>query len=212
MPDPLATTDDIAARLGRDLTDAELTRSQVLLADASAQIRRYCKQDFGLHTGQDTVFRGPGGVIKFPDRTTTAVHSVTAIGGSPGLPDFRVPLWNFDGIDTVRLWSQLPVINVPEVWWDNGAYPGTYRVNRDWGYTLSPDEVVAVCANAVIGVLQAPTQAAGIISEQIGPYSYRLEKSGGGIAVALTQADLASLKDFRLGTLGTIKTGTGGQW
>jgi hypothetical protein len=169
MPDPLATTDDIAARLGRDLTDAELTRSQVLLADASAQIRRYCKQDFGLHTGQDTVFRGPGGVIKFPDRTTTAVHSVTAIGGSPGLPDFRVPLWNFD-------------------------------------------EVVAVCANAVIGVLQAPTQAAGIISEQIGPYSYRLEKSGGGIAVALTQADLASLKDFRLGTLGTIKTGTGGQW
>ena len=209
MPDPLATTDDIAARIGRGLTDPELTRSQVLLADASAQIRRYCRRDFALHTAEDEIFRAANGVIKFPDRTTTAVHSVTAIGGSPGLPDFTVPLWNFDGIDTLRLWSQLPVINVPEVWWEHGAYQNTYRVNRDWGDAEVPPEVVSVCANACLGVLLAPTQAAGIVSETIGPYSYRLEKSGGGVAVALSSADLASLKDFRLGTLTTIRV-TGG--
>src|SRR5262249_6272699 len=157
--------------IGRTLTDPELTRAQVLLADASAQIRRYCRQDFALHTAEDEVFRGPHHVIKFPDRTTTAVHSVTAIGGAPGLPDFTVPLWGFDGIDTVRLWSMAPVINVPEVWWEHGAYQGTYRVNRDWGYASVPPEVLSVCANAVVGVLMAPTQAAGILSETIGPYS-----------------------------------------
>jgi len=209
MPDPLATTDDIAARIGRPLTDPEAIRAQVLLADASAQIRRYCRRDFELHTAEDMIFRAPHGVIRFPDRTTTAVHSVTAIGGSPGLPDFTVPLWAFDGIDTVRLWSQMPVINVPEVWWEQGAYQGTYRVNRDWGYAQYPPEVVSVAANAVVGVLMAPTQAAGILSETIGPYSYRLEKSGGGVAVALSAADLAGLKDFRLGALKTVQTRSG---
>lgn len=194
---PLATADDIAQRMGRDLTGAEISRVMPLLADASAQIRRYCRRDFLLHTVETGVFRGHRGVIELPDKTTTAVSLVVAIGGGGGVPDFPIPFFTFDGIDKIRLGNMAPVINVPEAWWEIDAYPGTYRVTRDYGYAQVPDDVLAVCANAVIGVLTAPTMAAGIISETIGPYSYRLEKSGGGVSVALTQADLASLSDYR---------------
>jgi len=76
-------------------------------------------------------------------------------------------------------------------------YPGTFEVTHSWGYPEVPDEVVAVGANAVIAVMTTPTQAAGLIGESIGPYAYRLERSGGGLTVALTQSDLNCLKDFR---------------
>jgi hypothetical protein len=39
---PLATTDDIAARLGRPLDDGELLRVQALMDDASALVTGYC--------------------------------------------------------------------------------------------------------------------------------------------------------------------------
>ena len=56
-----------------------------------------------------------------------------------------------------------------------------------------------VVANAALAVLTAPTAAAGVVSESIGPYSYRLERGGGGVAVALSQSDLEQLKDYRGG-------------
>ena len=48
---PLASTTDLSSRMGRDLTAAEETRAYPLLLDASAQIRRYCRNDFAADTG-----------------------------------------------------------------------------------------------------------------------------------------------------------------
>lgn len=202
---PLATTDAIAARLGRSLTDAETTRAQVLLLDASAQVRRYCRRDFTLHVSETQILRGYDSEILLPDKTTTAVHSVVMIGGGEGIPDFPITWFTFDGIDRIRIDPGKWLINLPEVWRDyDDIYPGTYRVTRDYGDLEVPDEVVSVVANATIGVLTAPTQAAGLLGETIGPYSYRLERSGGGTGVALAQADLALLNDFRAST-GTVQ-------
>lgn len=203
---PLATPDDIAARLGRSLTDSEQVRVTPLLQDASAQVRRYCRRDFMLHTGETQILRGYDSEIHLPDKSTTAVHSVTAIGGGDGVPDLPITWFTFDGIDKIRFDPGRWLINMPEIWWEqDDVYPGTYRVVRDYGYPEVPDEVIAVVAVAVIGVMTAPTQAAGLIGETVGPYSYRLERAGGGAGIALSQADLASLSDFRP-SVGTVQT------
>lgn len=202
---PLATADDIAARLGRDLTDAEELRAPALLGDASAQIRRYCRRDFLLHADESVTLFGHDSLILLPQYPVQSVTSVTAIGGGMGLPNVPIPWYSFDGIRTIRIDPGHGIINLPEVWWTSSLYPGTFEIVYSYGYTTVPDDVVMVCANAALSVLTAPTLAAGVIGETIGPYSYRLERSGGGVAVALTQGDLAALKDYRI-TSGTIMT------
>jgi hypothetical protein len=202
---PLATPDDISARLGRPLTDAEATRAVPLLGDASAQIRRYCRRDFLLHVSEEVVLYGRDSLILLPQYPVQSVESVTAIGGGMGLPDVPIPWYSFDSIRTIRIDPGHGIINLPEVWWSSSLYPGTFRIVYSYGYETVPDDVNMVCANAALSVLTAPTMAAGVIGETIGPYSYRLERGGGGVAVALTSADLAALKDYRI-TETTIMT------
>jgi hypothetical protein len=202
---PLASPDDIAARLGRELNEAEAIRAPALLTDASAQIRRYCRRDFLLHADETDLFRGHDGEITLPDKTTTLVSAVVAVGGDYGdgldLPDIAITWFVFDGIDRIRYDLGLDfIINLPWISFESGAYPHTFKVTRTYGYADIPDDVNMVCANAALSVLTAPTLAAGVISEQIGPYSYRLERSGGGVSVALSQGDLAMLKDYRMTT------------
>lgn len=201
----LATSDDIASRLGRPLTEPESIRAPLLLADASAQIRRYCRRDFLLHVNEAVTLHGTDSIIKLPQYPVQSVGSVTAIGGGMGLPDVPIPWFTFDGIQTIRIDPGHGIINLPEIWWTSDLYPGTFKVVYSYGYPEVPDDVVMVCANAALNVLMAPTMAAGVIGETVGPYSYRMERSGGGIAVALTQADLAALTDYRL-KQGTIMT------
>jgi hypothetical protein len=207
---PLATPDDIAARLGRELTQAEAIRAPVLLADASAQIRRYCRRDFLQHVSETGIFRAHDSEILLPDQTTTEVSAVVAVGsdfgGGVDLPDIPITWYIYDGIDRIRVDVGTDfIINLPYIYWDSDLYPQTFKVTRTYGYASYPDDVNMVCAVAAMSVLTAPTQAAGVIGETVGPYSYRMERSGGGVAVALTAADLAQLKDYRL-TAGTVMT------
>jgi hypothetical protein len=190
----------VASRLGRDVTEQEAIRLGPLLADASAQVRRYCRRDFLYHDAEEQVLHGHDSEIYLPGRPVVSVQSVVAIGGAAGLPDVPVPWFTFDGIDTIRLAPGSAIINLPEAWiLGADSYPGTYRVAYTWGYAEVPDDVVMVTANAALSVLTAPTAAAGVVGETIGPYSYRLERGGGGVAVALSQADLMQLKDYRGG-------------
>lgn len=197
---PLASVDDVASRLGRDVTEQEAIRLGPLLADASAQVRRYCRRDFLMHTAETQILHGYDSEIYLPGRPVVSVQSVVAIGGGQGLPDVPIPWFTFDGIDTIRLAPGSAIINLPEAWiLGADSYPGTYRVTYTWGDAEVPDDVAMVAANAALAVLTAPTAAAGVVGESIGPYSYRLERAGGGVAVALSQADLAQLKDYRGG-------------
>jgi hypothetical protein len=196
---PLASVDDVASRLGRDVTEQEAIRLSPLLADASAQVRRYCRRDFLMHTAETQILYGHDSEIWLPGRPVVSVQSVVLDGGGTFLPDIPVPWFTFDGVQTIRLSPGAGIINLPEAWADSDSYPGTYKVTYTWGDAEVPDDVVMVAANAALSVLTAPTAAAGVVSESIGPYSYRLERGGGGVAVALSQADLAQLKDYRGG-------------
>lgn len=196
---PLCQVTDISGRLGRSLTTVETVRVPYLIADATSQIVRYCRKDFQLHTNDVLDIKGDGSTIKLPYRPVVSVSDVIAISGRPDIPDIPVSWWVFDGVDEISIAESTAsgVINLPEAWYDFGAFPGTFTVTYTHGYSIIPDDVIMVAANAVISVLQAPTIAAGVIGETIGPYSYRMERSGGGLAVALTQADLNALRDYR---------------
>ncbi len=192
----LASADDLAARLGRDLTETEAARADVLLADASAKIRRYTRQDFTLVEDDEVVLRGPGGLIRLPQRPVTAVSSVVALGGN-GVPDLTLTDWLWDGLDTVRIGEGNYVINLPETWWDDDGYPGTYRVIYSHGDAEVPADVVAVACQMVLRTMTNPSLAGGVTGETIGPYSYRLEGAGGGLAVVMTKADQDELASYR---------------
>ena len=196
---PLASVDDVASRLGRDVTEQEAIRLAPLLADASAQIRRYCRRDFLMHTDETQTLFGHDSEILLPGRPAQSVSSVVAIGGGMGLPDVPILWYTFNGVQTVRIDPGHGIINLPEIWWAEDIYPGTFNVTYSWGDAEVPDDVNMVAANAALSVLTAPTAAAGVIGETIGPYSYRLERGGGGVAVALSAADLMLLKDYRGG-------------
>lgn len=199
---PLATADDVASRLGRDLTDVEAIKIEPLLRDASALIRRYTRRDFLMHTTEVIpALYGRDGEIRLPQRPVFSVSQVIAKGSSNptlNIPDIPVPWYTFDGVDRIILdpgWGS--IINLPEIWWTSELYPGTFDVTATFGYPTVPDDVVAVCANESIGVLSAPSQAAGIIGETVGPYSWRAERTGAGVMVALSQAGISALKDYR---------------
>ena len=125
----LATSADLEARLGRDLTDAEATRVDALLADASAMIRAYTGQTFALVEDDEVTLRGSGGTIRLPQRPVTAVASVVAIGGD-GAPDVTVIDWIWDGVDLVRVGEGSFVINLPAVWWDDDGWRGAVGDDR----------------------------------------------------------------------------------
>lgn len=195
--DPLATMEDITARLGRDLTDAEAARVVALLASASARVRAWCRQTFTYVADDVQVLRAQGGTIRLPQRPVGDVTAVVALG-SNSTPDVTLTAWSFDGIDVVDVsCCASAIINLPEAWYDNTAYGDTYRVTNSHGWQTPPDDVVDVVASMAIRALTAPSMAGGVVSETIGTYSYRLDSADGGVAVRLTDDDKAALDHYR---------------
>ena len=204
---PLATSADVTARLGRALNPLENARIDALLADGSAFIRRYCRKDFLSHPGDIIDIRAGGGEITIPYRPVQAINSVTWLSGYPGIPNIGVSWYTFDGIDKITIPDPMGsgIINLPEAWYDVGWYSETFRVNVDHGFPEVPDEVISVLATATIAMLTMPSQAGGVIGETVGSYSYRLQRTGGGISAALKDADLTALDDYKAGKTGTIQ-------
>ena len=193
--DPLAAVADLEQRLGRVLTDVEAQRAPALLTDASAKVRRYCRQTFETVVDDVVVLRAEDGEIRLQQRPVTAVTTVVAVGGN-GIPDIQIFNWFWDGIDIIRLGSGDYVINLPEVWWDDWGFPDTFRITYSHGAGV-PDEAIAVTCSMVLRTLTTPTLAGGIKSETIGHYNYQLDQAGGGLTVTMTQAEKDELADFR---------------
>lgn len=198
----LATEDDLEARLGRSLTSAEQTRAAAFLADASALIRRYTKQDFEAVSGDVVTLRPIGTTIRLPQRPVTAVNSVSALDWA-GASNIVLPsgFWGFDGIDIIEIapyssnvWLTLPTVELGD------DLPNTYQVDYDHGGTI-PDDVIAVCCGMVLRVLLAPSLVEGMSSERIGEYSYQMGQFAGGgsagVTVRLSEADKDALGAYR---------------
>jgi hypothetical protein len=167
-----------------------------LLDDASAVVRAYTRQDFELHTDDEVVLRAVGGRIGLPGRPVQSVSRVEVIGGSEALPDFTLADWLYDGIDTVRVGEGAAVINLPEAWWDDDGYPGTYRVTYTHGYAEVPAEVLSVVCGVVLRVLTNPS---GYRSETVGSYSvtYAVPATGEQLGTNLTRYEMRMLDRYR---------------
>lgn len=200
----LATQADLEARLGRVLTATEATRAAAYLADASALIRGYTRQDFEVVADDVVELRPVGMRIRLPQRPVTDVSSVVAIGWG-GVADFTLPAgaWGWDGIDIVEIApfaDSNTFINLPDI--DlHGSYPDTYRITYDHGETPIPADVIAACCGMVLRTLLSPSLVEGMTSEHIGQYSYQLGQFAGGAAagttVRMTEADKEALSHYR---------------
>ncbi|MBX5463805.1 MAG: hypothetical protein IRZ28_22295 [Steroidobacteraceae bacterium] len=194
----LASSGDLADRLGRDLTAEEEARADTLLADASALVRSYTGRSFEHVVDDEQVLRVVGGRIKLPRTPVTAVTRVQAVSGRDGVPDITIVDWAWDKRDTIRIGDDgTCVINLPEEWRDDDGFPDTYRVTYSHGYETVPADVVAVVCGMVLRTLTAPTMAGGVVSESIGSYSYRLEAPGTGLSVMLSPEDRRVLDRYR---------------
>lgn len=73
----LASTSELGARLGIDLTDAEESRAAILLSQASDLVRTAAKQHISLVTDDTLILRGQwGSRLKLPERPVSSVASV----------------------------------------------------------------------------------------------------------------------------------------
>ncbi|TMS00186.1 hypothetical protein [Nonomuraea basaltis] len=192
----LASKCALETRLGRVLSAEEGARADALLEDASALVRSYTRQDFAPPASETVVLRASSGVVRLPKTPVTAVTAVVAVGVGGG-PDLALAGWVFDGIDVIDVagWDSL-IINLPETLHDT-CLPPTYRVTYAPGYAAVPADVVAVVCAMAMRTLTAPTMAAGVTSETIGSYSYRLDSGGIGTSVQMGASEKMVLDRYR---------------
>jgi len=208
---PLATSADIVARLGRNLNQVESARIDALLMDGSAIIRRYCREDFTYYASDTVTIVADAGVMVLPWRPIASIASVTALSGTPGVSDFPVSWYVFDGIDTITIpdAAYSGILNLPEIWYQGQWYSESFRIVGAHGYSATPDDVMAVLCTAILSELATPTMSATLASESIGAYSYSMRRtSGAGLSAALIDAGMkTTLADYRKGQ-GTIAVKT----
>jgi len=195
LPEALAHIGHLVARLGRSLTAAEKLKAPAMLADASDEIRSFCRRQFTAAVADELVIRPVGDTIILPNRPVTSVDQVEVIG-TGGTADLvlGVANWAFDGIDKIQLYAYPHLVTgaVPM-----GTYANTYRVTYGHGGDV-PSPIVGRICKMVFRSLLAPTTAEGLVSERIGNYSYQYGQFPGGQSpgptVELTKDDEAWLR------------------
>jgi hypothetical protein len=204
---PLATLDDVAAFLQRDLTSQEITYGTRLLSMASDVVRRYCRQNITSST--DTIVL-PGNwdnVLTLPQRPVTNVSSVLINGVSPvyqvyrtvddGLflgtgayqPDFGVLLWSGNA-----LWGPAGSNTGPQATGATWQGPQSQiTVTYTHGYDEVPADIVNVTAGMVALAIASPV---GVGMERIGGYQVQYSRGEGG-AMTLQPGDKEVLNYYR---------------
>jgi hypothetical protein len=206
----LATPDDIAARLGRNMNQVEAARVDALLADGSGILRRYCRRDFLFYASDTTTVKADGGIIRlFSWKPIKSIDSVVALSGTQGIPDITVNWYHFDAIDKITVFNPAysGIINLPEIWYEETFWwGGSFLITGSHGFVDVPADVVSVLCTAVTSELATPTMSATLMSESVGAYSYSMRRtSGAGLNAALIDAGMkTALQDYRQ-SYGTMK-------
>lgn len=179
---PLATDEDVAIQLGRDLTDAETARVAGILAKASDQFRRIAGQDFT--PGESTVrLKVEAGSVRLAQSPVDEVESVVDDEGTE-LDFTRRDQW----LEVTR--NGDPLVSHEFV-----------TVNYSHGGTV-PDLVRETIAEIAAKVLRIPAAAAaGAASQQrtAGPYSESTTYAGWAVggATSLSPEDRAIAASYR---------------
>jgi hypothetical protein len=185
--DPLATPDDIEARLGRPLTLDEESRVDSLLADASANVRRVSTQMFTLVADDEvTLRRGRHGKVRLPQRPVVSVTSVEDINGND------VAYRRVNEVLNLNVWP----LNSFEIEPYRYGPPDEVVVTYTHGGDV-PDQIVGVVCSVVARALgQTPTEA-GVIQESIDGYSQQFGSVGAQGPLGMLASERETCEAFR---------------
>ncbi len=190
---PLASVEDVAARMFRDLTDVELARTEMLLGDASAVIRSYTRCPFTTRRATERI-RPVGYRVRLPHKPVTAVHSVALLINARPI---TVAGFTWDGTDEVWLADMGVIINLAETaseWL--ATHTPVAEVDYTSGFAEVPRDVISVACSMITRSLSAPG-GGGIISQGVGEYTYRLSDAAAQGPLTLTDAEKAVLSAYR---------------
>lgn len=184
----LATSDDLAYRLGRNLTNSEVDRADALLDDASAAVRSYTGQQFVTQEHEDRlpVRRNK---IRLPQRPVTAVDTVEDMDGND-------VAFTWDAGDTIYLTDYtgraFQLLFAPR------TTPLSFvDITYTAGYETVPEDIVAViCAIAARALGVDPTQT-GVTSESLGDASISYGTIGAAGGLGLFPDERAILNRYR---------------
>lgn len=148
----LATVEQVAARLGRSVSDEERSRITAFLTDVSALVTDVCGTDFLFHQDQAVYLDVTDGPELPLPRFMRPVQSVTKVQWADGTP---VDAWAYS---KGALWRRPG--------WQHGPhYSPQIAVTATYGYTAVPDVVTAVvCAEVVRWLAVQP----GVSAERVG--------------------------------------------
>lgn len=204
----LATIDDVAAILQRDLTSSEITNATRLLGMASDIVRRYTRQSINQVTNDTIVLPGNwDNVLVLPQRPVTNVSSVLINGASPVYqvwrtiddclfmgtgayqPDFGVLLWGGNA-----LWGPAGSNTGPQATGATWQGPSSLiTVTYTHGFSEIPGDIVNVVAGMVALAVASPV---GVAMERLGGWQTQYSRSEGG-SMALQPADKEILNYYR---------------
>jgi hypothetical protein len=187
MSEPLATLDDLEARLGRKL-DAE--RAASLLVDASATVRAYAGQQFSA--GTSTVrLKAHRGKVRLPQRPVVAVTAVDDVDGN-------TLSFTWDAGDSVIVAGSGGALNAFEIEPFRTGRPVWVDVTYDHGFDAVPDDIVAVVCQVAGRAYGTPSTEAGTTQETLGSYSYSTGSAAGAGPLGLLPDERAVLDRYRL--------------
>lgn len=191
---PLASVDDIVVRVP-SAVDVPVDRTTALIADASAVVRSFTRQQFTVSQTTDRI-RPIGYRVRLPQRPVVSVDGLSLLLLNNVVPQ-PFPGWWWDGSDEVWLVTGDQVINLAEelqfaLRWQTPIC----LVQYTHGYTTTPDDVVTVIGSMVTRALGAPGMG-GVVQEGAGQFTYRISDVAAQGVVALNDAEKEILKRYR---------------
>jgi hypothetical protein len=153
----LATTADVAARLGRTLTAGEETRLAAILDDVSATIRAYCGVPFASTVAIERLRPKDGRVLL--SRRPSAITAVETIDGD-------AISYTWSGGRDVTVGTDLSRFDLEPL-----ASP-LVDVTYTHGSNTVPAAVVAVACQMAARSFGRPADSTGVVQESIAGYSY----------------------------------------
>lgn len=192
----LATTADLAARLGRDFTAEELVRAEKILDDVSARVVAYTGQQFEQVANDPVTVRVRDGIVVLPQRPVTAVAGVADMDGN-------ALSFEWDEFDRVRLLTVgLDGFEVHIGWRPVSRVVVTYS----HGYAAVPDDVVAVVCQIAGRAFGTPASESGVTQESLGAWSYSQGGAAGAGPLGMLAAEREVLDLYRR-PIGNIRIG-----
>ncbi|RGD62465.1 phage gp6-like head-tail connector protein [Kitasatospora xanthocidica] len=188
---PLVTVDDVAARLGRPVSDEEKPQFEAFIEDVTGLIEDYCQTDFRFHENETVSLPLALSIqLDLPRRMFPLERVSSVVLDGEVVTDYLLKggsLWRRDG------WLPRPFHGI-------SSNTSDVKVTASWGYRACPAGLRAiVCAEVIRWAALRP----GVSMERVG----ELETSFGSTPgqASLSEATLRALRRrYRRGSVRTI--------